>query len=329
MSDRKNYVVHYMTLQVYLSLGMKLKKVHRVLTFKQMKFLKPYIDFCTSKRAAASSEFKKKMWKLCVNSCFGKFIESVRKYQDCSIVTSLKRHQKFIINPLYEKSLIISENCMIMMSSKPTLEMYKPIAVGFAILDRSKDIMYNAFYNQIRPIFPKCKVIFSDTDSFCLKIKTTHPDTVKQRLKPLMDFSNYHDSHPLHDSSRKNQLFYFKDELKGDDMTQFVGLRAKCYAFQTKTTEELKLKGITKAYRSQVNFESYLTCLREHAEISISQYQLRSRDHIITLDKSTRLALTSYDVNRFLFPCGIHTCPYGSKLTLRKKCPFCKNNPRL
>jgi hypothetical protein len=62
---REKYGIHSANLALYLSLGMKLEKVHRVMTFTQSRFLKVYIDSCTSKRAASTSEFRKRLFKVC------------------------------------------------------------------------------------------------------------------------------------------------------------------------------------------------------------------------------------------------------------------------
>lgn len=63
-TKRTKYVTHYMNLKTYLSLGMKLKKIRRVISFKQAKFLKEYIDLCTKLRINSDSEFGKRLWKL-------------------------------------------------------------------------------------------------------------------------------------------------------------------------------------------------------------------------------------------------------------------------
>ena len=78
-SNNSRYVFHYRNLQLYLSLGVKLVSVHKILEFNQSGWLKKYIDFNTNERKNALNSFEKDFFKLIKNSVFDKTMENLRK----------------------------------------------------------------------------------------------------------------------------------------------------------------------------------------------------------------------------------------------------------
>ena len=79
LGNKTNYVVSCRNLQLYLSLGMKLTKIHRVLKFKQSDWMKEYIDFNTED-----------FFKLMINSVYGKTIENLQKRINVRLVNNGK-----------------------------------------------------------------------------------------------------------------------------------------------------------------------------------------------------------------------------------------------
>ena len=101
---KKNYIVHYATLQQALLHGLKLKKVHRAISYTQEDWMKSYIMLNTELRKKAKNDFEKNFYKLMNNSVFGKNMENVRDRIDIEIVVDEKRYEKVINAPTFVRS---------------------------------------------------------------------------------------------------------------------------------------------------------------------------------------------------------------------------------
>ena len=101
LMNKNNYVIHYRNLQQCLELGMKLKKIHRILKFKQKDWMKPYIDFNTQKRKEATSEADKNHFKLINNAVYGKTMKNMRKRIKIRIIKKEKYFIKYALRPTY------------------------------------------------------------------------------------------------------------------------------------------------------------------------------------------------------------------------------------
>ena len=112
--------------------------------------------------------------------------------------------------------------------------MNKPIYLQHSILALSKILMYEFWYDYVKPKYDeKAKLYYMDTDSFIVDIKTDniYQDIGKDDVKTRFDTSNYELDRPLHKGEKKRVTGLMKDELGGEIMTKFVGLRAKTYSY--------------------------------------------------------------------------------------------------
>ena len=149
MYNKKEYVIHIRALTQILNHGLILKKVHRVIQFNQEAWLKPYIEKKTKLRAEAKNDFEKGLFKLMSNSVFGKTMENVRKYRDIKVVTTDNRRNQLVSEPNYHTAKYFSEDLLAIEMKKIKVKMNKPIYFGMSILDISKTLVYEFWYDYI------------------------------------------------------------------------------------------------------------------------------------------------------------------------------------
>ena len=106
LMDKNNYVIYYRNLQRCLDLGIKFKKIHRILKFKQNDWMKPYIDFNTKKKKA-NNDPDKNLFKLLNNAVYGKAMENLRKRINIRIVKTEKDIVKHTSKPSYVSHKIL------------------------------------------------------------------------------------------------------------------------------------------------------------------------------------------------------------------------------
>ena len=176
--------------------------------------------------------------------------------------------------------------------------------------------MYDFHYGTVKSMYgSKATLLFTDTDSLCYSIETDDIYTDMQRRADLFDFSNYPPNHPCYSVANKKVIGKMKDELGGAPMREFVGLRAKLYAFRYRDSEEerevKKCKGVGRAaVRHDLLFEHYKRCLLHREKKTGGVVTIKSKLHRISTVCQRKVALAFFDDKRYMLN-DIASRPHG------------------
>ena len=336
LRNKKKCVVHIRSLKQPLNHGLTLKKVHRIIEFNQEACLKPYIDMNTELRKIAKNDFEKDFFKLMNNAVFRKTMENVRKYRDIKSVTTDKRRSKLVSEPNYHTINCISENLSIIELKRTKVKMNKPIYLGLSILEISKILMYEFWYDSMKPKYDdNIKLCYMDTDSFIINIKTEdfYKD-IANDVEKRFDTSNYECDRPLPTRKNKKVIGLMKDELGGRIITEFVALRPKTYSYLTDDCkEDKKAKGTKKCViKRMIKFHDYKNCLLKGEVVSKSQQRFKSKGHDVYTENISKIAVSSNDDKRLIASDKLTIIPMDIKVNKRwfnnriSKIPKSNNN---
>ena len=146
--DKKNYGINFRLLKLFISLGIEVKKVNRVLQYDQDNYMKSYIMKNTNERTKATNDFEKDFYKLMNNSVYGKTMENVRNRINFRLISS--EEQALAIRNTRTKFTIFNDNLVGVHLCKQQVKLNKPIFIGQNVLDDSKFLMYNFHNNFIQ-----------------------------------------------------------------------------------------------------------------------------------------------------------------------------------
>ncbi len=329
-----NYTVHYRTLQLYVQLGLKITKVHRVLQFRQSKWLQPYVTYNGELRKQSSNRFEQDFYKLMNNSAYGKTCESKRNRNRLFILRTREEVLEKVAKPTMSSFKIFGEN-LASVSFRPTkILMNRPCIVGAVILDLAKRVMFDFHYNVMKKNF-QCSLLYSDTDSLLYNVHSSdlYEELQSKNLLDQFDFSNFPDTHPLFDTRNKMVTLKMKDEFAGNILSEFVALKPKLYSviasgnthvsvtfdllintlffFFLDSTRKQSAKGITKYAQCSLTHEKYKAVLSSGSVVKTENTRIVSLDHQLVTLSTHKVSLSAYDDKRYICLDGIKTLPYG------------------
>lgn len=322
LSNKENYRIHIKKLQLCLEQGLILRKINKVLKFKQSSWLEPYITLNTNHRKNSKNEFEKNFFKLMNNAVYGKTMENVEKRRDVRLVThydnrrNSEGYRALIAKPNFS-GIEVFENGLYGIELNK-LEIYhdKPIYIGVTVLELSKWLMYDFYYNFLIKEDENLKCIYMDTDSFVISSKRDMYEIMRNNPDKFdtSDFkhNNIYGINPLN----KKVLGLMKDENSGKIMRDFAGLKAKAYAYIIENSENSintvkKVKGVKSSVVKKLDFDHYRESITSRKTFYGEQRVIRSRSHKLYTEIINKISLNYKDDKRYIMSNGIDTLAWG------------------
>ena len=246
-------------------------------------------------------------------------MESVRNHRDFKLVTSDKRRKRLVSEPNYYSHKKFCDHLMAIEMKKTRVTMTKPLHLGMSILDISKTLMYELWYDYINPKYGgRAELCYTDTDSFIINIKTEDFfEDISNDVEKRFDTSNHdkNDKRPIPIGKNKKEPGLFKDELGGKIMTEVVALRPKAYAYldDDRNKHKKSTKGTKRCViKQKLMFQNFKNCLFNNKTVYRSQERFKSYYHDVYTEEVNKIALSNNDDKRLQTFDGITTYPYGT-----------------
>ena len=253
----------------------------------------------------------------------GKTCEDVRKHRDVRIAKDDNKVKKLVARPQYIQHVIYEEDMAAIQFNKTLVHLNKPRYVGMSILDISKLIMYQYHYEYLMPRYPQAKLLFTDTDSFCYWIPTEtniYDDICGNH--DWFDFSNYPADHPNFDDSNNLIPGKMKDEMGGELILEFVGLRAKMYSILNYDGDNKKTaKGvISEVKHRQLTHENFKTSLMKEKRFIHKGTKILQEKHQLYTADVNKATLSPFNDKKWISRDDdlFHTLSFGNILIPNK-----------
>ena len=218
--------------------------------------------------------------------------------------------------PNYHTTKWFSEKLLAIEMKKTKVKMNKPVYLGLSILEVSKTLMYEFWYDYMKPKYgDNVKLCYMDTDRFIVHIKVEDfYEDIADDVEKRFDTSNYDVNRPLITGRNKKVIGLMKDELGGKIMKEFLALRTKTYSYLTEDCkEDKKAEGTKKCViKRRLKFNDYKNCLLNNEIILKSQQRFKSERHDVYTEEINKIALSSNDDKRLQTFDIVTSYPYGT-----------------
>lgn len=337
LDKTEKYMVHIKYLKLAMDAGYELNRVHGYFKFTQDFIYKQYIEGNNIIKAEATksgNKFLRQLAKDLSNIIYGKNIQNILKQRDYEIVYIPDNNTLTRLNYINKINSMkrISDKLIIVEKDKKTKNLNMPIYIGKAILDLTKYLMYDFFYNVVIKNYPNAKLLYMDTDSFIIEV----PDTVEGLSKFVLNNKEHFDLSecenkelPLynHIRQKKEELSKeefedyincgkpgkFKNETKWFSIEEFVALRPKQYSYVTENdVQAMKAKGLSKdSVKKYLTHQMYVDqVLKDEKVFSCKMQNIQSKNFRMYTQYIWKKALMNYENKRYWLD-SIYSLPFG------------------
>ena len=201
---------------------------------------------------------------------------------------------------------------------KTNVKINKSLYLGMQILDISKTLMYEFWYDYVKPKYnDKAKLCYMDTDIFVINIFTEDfSEDINNDVERWFDTSNQdkNDKRPLQIDVNIKVIGMFKDELGGKIMKESCALSAKTFTYlMDEDSKNKKAKGVKRCIvKRRLIFENYKDSLFNNKAMMRSQLRFKSDHHNVYTEEVNKIAPNSSDNKRLQTFDRITTYPYGT-----------------
>ena len=142
LDPKEGYVLHYLTLKLYIELGLKINKLAKVLKYRQGRWMEPFVDLNTRLRMSARNKFEENFYKIIVASAFGKTMESKLGRKKQEVIRNERELLQTLALGTMKSFQIIDEEVATVCFTVTSILWDKPMIIGASFLNLSKLIMF-------------------------------------------------------------------------------------------------------------------------------------------------------------------------------------------
>ena len=306
-------------------LGVRVWRLHRAYRFACSPFMAGFMELKHSERRqlkTAGSVVAEKVVKLTQNAIFGRCCMNPDKFRNTNAYVDPAKFERAVGKSSvtnFELQINDSEGFLAFVETLKTDRskacMSVPAQVGARTLQLSKLMMEKAYYLHMRRLFPKMRLLFTDTDSVMVQIFEQDPlhamaeanlngaalfDVAGKSKDPERDLSALSAAARAKAIEVMGQLGKLGDETFPARILEYVGLRSKMYSILTvqpdgARKEKRKIKGVPKKAVTNVRHLEYRAVLEEGSERRAAFAQLRSRAHEIAVETVEKKSLSPFN----------------------------------